>query len=453
MKKWIINLLFILCITLSLVGCQKKNDDADNFPKGEKEEVNRNILTEKEEIESVSTEVVTEEKENNKTQNNQTTSKKSIFSNKLQDWQVNYCKILLGVLGGTEEIKEHFGDCWGAFLQDDTSVGATFRLMDIDKDMIPELLVGNVLFFPDGKSQACISGIKEETNQLILYENYNIEDPMYVANVKNSELDIEFVIWHEADEWSGFKKQENVKYGRYSDYGTNISEAEYSKLLKEYQSNVFLPKGIEVTLDNIEKHLHIQFPEREREFLNILVQEEKSFDRLQYAQIYFNDDNIPDYVIDTPSYSFEIYIHDGQKFHILGQGDNTGEKLDFLLYGVNHISYLYYKKQGVLNCSLWDEDNLKVTYYDSFFKLNDEYELEYEFDLISECEFDEMGEEIKGTQKYYYADDNQEKQECSKKTYNAKMEQFGEGKYLDYEEDVAYTNAIDLVIGSIKVKN
>ena len=231
MKKSIVNLLFVLCMAVTLMGCQKKDNNIDKSTELE---------------ESIATEAVDKQNENSETKNNQTTSAKSIFSDKLQDWQKNYCKILLGVLGETEETREMFGECWRQNLQDNTSVGDTFRLMDIDKDMIPELLVGNVLFFADGKRQLCVSGIKEETNQIILYEDCNTDEPMYVANIKNSKLDIEFVIWSEEE--VAWKKAYNVEYGRYYGLGTSISEEEYDKLSDEYYSNLFLPKGVELTL-------------------------------------------------------------------------------------------------------------------------------------------------------------------------------------------------------------
>ena len=260
MKKSIVSALLIFCMALSLMGCQK-NDNAEQITETTEE-----------------SEVGDGEEDN-------------MFTEP-EDWQITYCKILLGVLGKTENMVEYFGEdgqYFGETLSDGTIRGGSFELMDIDKDGIPELFVGDTVIFPNGESCPCVSGINADTNQLILYEDYNVSDPMYVANVTNSKMDVELVIWHE--DWSAWKKAYNVEYGNSGEgSATDISEEEYDQLWEKYNSNLYLPKGVELTLDNIEKYLNIQFDAYDKEFVNLLLQNEKSFDS-KYDRIFFRGDD------------------------------------------------------------------------------------------------------------------------------------------------------------------
>lgn len=425
MKKSIVSALLIFCMAISLMGCQKKYNGPDNAEQ----------ITE-------TTEVVDGED--------------SMFTEP-EEWQITYCKILLGILGRMENMVEYFGEdgqYFGETLSDGTIRGGSFELMDVDEDGTPELFVGDTVIFPNGESCPCVSGINADTNQLILYEDYNTSEPMYVANVTNSKLDVEFVIWHE--DWSAWKKAYNVEYGNYSeDSGADISEQEYNQLSKKHESNLYLPKGVELTLDNIEKYLNIQFDAYDKEFVNLLLQNEKSFD-LKYDRIYFDDDNIPDYVLNVQDGHLEIYIHDGEKFHIIGDGDSDKEKIiDWLIYGIKHHSYYYYEKKGILEHYTWDESNLQGTpcqiVYETFYKLNSDYELEYDFSTTAEYAYSEDGEDLEGT--YYYEDNyGEEKQECSEETYEAKITPLGTAKDLTYDGDMSYTNLIDLVVENIRAK-
>ena len=81
-------------------------------------------------------------------------------------------------------------------------------------------------------------------------------------------------------------------------------EAEYDS------SNLRQLQGVELTLDNIEEYLNIKFGNYDKEFMALLLENDKSFDHLEYAQIYLDDNDVPEYVVHEKDYYFEIYIHE-----------------------------------------------------------------------------------------------------------------------------------------------
>jgi len=124
------------------------------------------------------------------------------------------------------------------------------------------------------------------------------------------------------------------------------------------------------------------------EYKSIINKYESEYDNLKYDLIYFDNDNIPELVVDNSSYWLSMYSYKGDKMYPL---------MDKWSYGAaGNVGYDYAEKKGIIYN--FNQDYAGAVANVSYMVLNDKFE----FDIFTHTfqgaeleETDEMYNEIK----------------------------------------------------------
>lgn len=360
------------------------------------------------------------------------TENKAWFKDTLQEWQKEYTKVLLEVLTETDGI-DNSGTCY-------------FELLDVNKDNIPELyLIRNddIYMYTQEGFQCFVTGIKTDTNEVVAYANDDTADPTYVGTLKGNKFDVKMVYWDESNAESGVSEEERYRISYDSDYNCEpnsvemISEQKYNEL-EEIYSSMDLQRivGAELTLNNIEEYLHIEFNQEDEDDLTLKLVDGESFDQLEYAKIYLNDDDTPEYVVkklwadNDEVTNLYIYMHSDDRYQMI-------KNFEFS----NNNTVSYYERQGLMSdYAPWGSYENSTTIY----KLNDDYELEI---------FIEFGKSFEDTEEgkiptYYTSIIG----DCTSEEYSELMKPYYDMVDLTSDE-IEYTSisAMDLIVNNISL--
>ena len=172
------------------------------------------------------------------------------------------------------------------------------------------------------------------------------------------------------------------------EYGVSFSDRKdllASSLLNYDETLFFLQNDNQQPLNRITSQM----------YQDIINEYEKEYSKgeLRYYLIYVTDDNIPELLIDNPSYWISLYI-----FH----GGNVYSVMDHEPYGCWGRDYSYRERKGVIKSYVYDISNDRQICYEELYRLTDNYELVEAYPYLDVLKYYSEDGETK-----YYIGDNE----------------------------------------------
>lgn len=321
----------------------------------------------------------------------------------VQQWQKDYAKILMEVLylsvdretrsEGWIEPELALSDTLEWLFIDASEETMYFGLMDINEDGIPELFVKTAsddisYMFKIGDSiEECILGqmnyIDTDTKEIIRNCTTNPALGLggkVIYTFDGEKLQEEFIFgefnvgMHTTYAYSPIVTYSPLEY----EGGEEITKERFDELWTQYsKEDQFALETYELSVENIELQLGIQISNKVKSLYQHIGDiydnyglKQETIESLVCNEIYFNNDDEPDYVFTNTGYWHVLLV----------SGENEYYKYDDLEYGIMGRYYMYIEKEGKLIGSVKSHDSYDIMY--EIYELNDRHELVYIGDYI-----------------------------------------------------------------------
>lgn len=339
----------------------------------------------------------------------------------LQQWQKDYTRVLLELLylpvtemsrsEGWDELYETKVNLdWLFICASEETV--YFGLMDVNEDGTPELFVKTVcnetnnryyMFTTGNSTEECyvsrVNYVDANTNEIIRLCGSGV-GPRYIAvyTLDENGLKEKLVFGYDED-----TLDQQTIYGYYTrnqhsyEMSEQITKEKYDELSAQYsKEDQFLLDTHELSLENIESRIGVQIPNKNISLYQHCNAVYKEFDNwrrnaytygyvydypLLYDEVYFNNDDEPDYILTYEEYHV-----------LLVSGENQYYRIDGLDTGHHSSSYTYIEKTGKM--LRFATGSGGIGYGQEIYQLNDRYELDYIGYFGEDCERDMYGQPI-----------------------------------------------------------